>query len=145
MNELPPKRKRATISSSNDNAPPNNFAQKHISPEKNPITTTVTAVEIAELSEQEQSLRLHLERKVERAFFEAGKALMELRDGLTPRRRRSPFISLNSPYFRGILPSSPLALAKPSLWSQPLKVELLNCSSRCVRKFDNNLLSKFGN
>ncbi|WP_219930012.1 hypothetical protein [Nostoc commune] len=27
---------------------------------------------------------LHLERKVERAFFEAGKALMELCDGLRP-------------------------------------------------------------
>nr|WP_322667302.1 hypothetical protein [Dendronalium sp. ChiSLP03b]MDZ8209558.1 hypothetical protein [Dendronalium sp. ChiSLP03b] len=32
------------------------------------------------LTEDEQRDRLHLERKVERAFFEAGKALMELRD-----------------------------------------------------------------
>ncbi|MBG1263718.1 hypothetical protein, partial [Nostoc commune] len=40
----------------------------------------VTAVEIPELTEQEISDRLLLERKVERAFFEAGKALMELRD-----------------------------------------------------------------
>lgn len=36
------------------------------------------AVEIPELTEEEQRDRLHLERKVERAFFEAGKALMEL-------------------------------------------------------------------
>jgi hypothetical protein len=43
-------------------------------------TITVTAVEVLELTEQEQSDRLHLERKVERAFFEAGKALAELRD-----------------------------------------------------------------
>ena len=32
------------------------------------------------MTEEEQSLRLHLERRVERAFVEAGKALMELRD-----------------------------------------------------------------
>jgi hypothetical protein len=32
------------------------------------------------LTQEEQSDRLHLERKVERAFFEAGKALAELRD-----------------------------------------------------------------
>ncbi|OYD87131.1 hypothetical protein CDG77_31120 [Nostoc sp. 'Peltigera membranacea cyanobiont' 213] len=31
-------------------------------------------------TQEEQSDRLHLERKVERAFFEAGKALIELRD-----------------------------------------------------------------
>ncbi|RCJ40808.1 hypothetical protein A6769_39505 [Nostoc punctiforme NIES-2108] len=38
------------------------------------------AVEVPELTEEEQRDRLHLERKVERAFFEAGKALTELRD-----------------------------------------------------------------
>ncbi|MEH1829705.1 MAG: hypothetical protein V7L22_30950 [Nostoc sp.] len=32
------------------------------------------------MTEEEQSLRLHLERRVERAFLEAGQALMELRD-----------------------------------------------------------------
>jgi hypothetical protein len=32
------------------------------------------------LSQEEELQRLHLERKVERAFYEAGKALMELRD-----------------------------------------------------------------
>jgi hypothetical protein len=50
--------------------------------EENPALATinVTAVEVPELTEQEISDRLHLERKVERAFFEAGKALMELRD-----------------------------------------------------------------
>lgn len=56
------------------------------------------AVEVPELTEQEQSDgvtahsvaahsvadRPHLERKVERAFFEALKALAELRDGLRP-------------------------------------------------------------
>ncbi|WP_292739465.1 hypothetical protein [Nostoc sp. JL31] len=42
----------------------------------------VTAVEVPELTEEEQRdrFRLHLERRVERAFFEAGKALTELRD-----------------------------------------------------------------
>ncbi|MBW4689984.1 MAG: hypothetical protein KME40_34115 [Komarekiella atlantica HA4396-MV6] len=36
--------------------------------------------ELAELTDSEQSDRLYLERRVERAFYEAGKALMELRD-----------------------------------------------------------------
>ncbi|MBD2364750.1 hypothetical protein H6G36_26860 [Anabaena minutissima FACHB-250] len=40
----------------------------------------VAAVEVPELTEEEQRDRLHLERKVERAFYEAGKALTELRD-----------------------------------------------------------------
>ncbi|RCJ36258.1 hypothetical protein A6770_40610 [Nostoc minutum NIES-26] len=48
----------------------------------NPANATidVPAVEVPELTEDEQRDRLHLERKVERAFFEAGKALAELRD-----------------------------------------------------------------
>jgi hypothetical protein len=37
-------------------------------------------VESTELTQEEQSLRLHLEQKVEKAFYEAGKALMELRN-----------------------------------------------------------------
>jgi hypothetical protein len=37
-------------------------------------------VEVDQLTEEEQSDRLYLERRVERAFYEAGKALMELRD-----------------------------------------------------------------
>ncbi|MDF5720211.1 MAG: hypothetical protein PUP91_06920 [Rhizonema sp. PD37] len=41
---------------------------------------SVEAIGVEELSEDEQRLRLHLERKVERAFYEAGKALTELRD-----------------------------------------------------------------
>ncbi|WP_306415006.1 MULTISPECIES: hypothetical protein [unclassified Calothrix] len=44
------------------------------------VTIDVTAVEVPELTPEEQSDRLHLERKVERAFFEAGKTLAELRD-----------------------------------------------------------------
>ncbi|MBW4557129.1 MAG: hypothetical protein KME59_14510 [Trichormus sp. ATA11-4-KO1] len=44
------------------------------------VTIDVTAVEVPELTEEEERDRLHLERKVERAFYEAGKALMELRD-----------------------------------------------------------------
>ena len=43
-------------------------------------TVPVTVVELEELTEDEKRLRLQLERKVERAFYEAGKALMELRD-----------------------------------------------------------------
>ncbi|MBW4689858.1 MAG: hypothetical protein KME40_33445 [Komarekiella atlantica HA4396-MV6] len=83
MTKPPPcKRKKATSAASGDSTPPDNLAQENISQEQNPATATitVTAVEIPELTEQEQSDRLRLERKVERAVFEAGKALMELRD-----------------------------------------------------------------
>jgi hypothetical protein len=77
MNNLPRKRKKATSTASSDDKPPDNLTQ-----EENPAiaTITVTAVEVSELTEQEISDRLHLERKVERAFFDAGKALAELRD-----------------------------------------------------------------
>ncbi|WP_392530061.1 hypothetical protein [Nostoc sp. C117] len=53
-----------------------------MSNEEDPVLAdiTVTSVEIPELTEEEQRDRLHLERRVERAFFEAGKALTELRD-----------------------------------------------------------------
>jgi hypothetical protein len=55
---------------------------KDVFDEDNPATATITvsAVEVSELTSEEQSDRLLLERKVERAFFEAGKALAELRD-----------------------------------------------------------------
>ncbi|WP_414624320.1 hypothetical protein [Calothrix sp. CCY 0018] len=42
--------------------------------------TSVEIIESQELTEDEEQQRLYLERKVERAFYEAGKALMELRD-----------------------------------------------------------------
>lgn len=48
-------------------------------------------VELAELTENEQRDRLHLERKVERAFYEAGKALMELRSRRLYRSTHSTF------------------------------------------------------
>ncbi len=71
------KPKKSTISSSTDSTSPDNLAQEE---DTATATITVTAVEIPELTEQEISDRLHLERKVERAFFEAGKALAQLRD-----------------------------------------------------------------
>ncbi|MCC5603817.1 hypothetical protein LC586_32765 [Nostoc sp. CHAB 5714] len=53
-----------------------------MSNEEDPVSAdiTVTSVEVSELTEEEQRDRLHLERRVERAVFEAGKALAELRD-----------------------------------------------------------------
>ncbi|MBD2168867.1 hypothetical protein H6G04_31305 [Calothrix membranacea FACHB-236] len=79
MNIPPRKRKKAT-STSSDLQPTAN--PQDISPHHNQdvVTIDVTAVEVPELTPEEQSDRLHLERKVERAFFEAGKALAELRD-----------------------------------------------------------------
>ena len=86
MNKPPSRRKKTTPAASDDSTLPNDQDLEDISQEENPTTATitVTAVEIPELTEQEISDRLLLERKVERAFFEAGKALAELRDGLRP-------------------------------------------------------------
>ena len=55
----------------------------------------VVPVEVIEplgLSEEEQRLRLHLERVVERSFYEAGKALKQLRD---QKLYRSSYLLLN--------------------------------------------------
>ncbi|WP_193200942.1 hypothetical protein [Nostoc sp. MG11] len=81
MPKPPSNRKKDTSAASSDNTLPASSAEDIFEPE-NPATATitVTAVEIPELTEQEISDRLYLERKVERAFFEAGKALAELRD-----------------------------------------------------------------
>ena len=77
MAKPPSNRKKAISAASSDSTLPDDQDL-----EENPgsATITVTAVEIPELTEQEISDRLHLERKVERAFFEAGKALAQLRD-----------------------------------------------------------------
>lgn len=78
MNTPPRKPKKATSAASSKSKSPNS----DIAPSEDPASATidVAAVEVPELTEQELSDRLHLERKVERAFFEAGKALVELRD-----------------------------------------------------------------
>ncbi len=50
-------------------------------PKPEPTTEVVQAEVVTdELTEEEESDRLNLERKVERAFYEAGKALLQLRD-----------------------------------------------------------------
>ena len=86
MAKPPYKRKKATSAASSNDTPPDNLTQ-----EENPATATitVTAVEVPELTEQEISDRLHLERKVERAFFEAGKALAQLPGLWTKRLEKS--------------------------------------------------------
>ncbi|WP_442939858.1 hypothetical protein [Nostoc sp.] len=76
------RRKKATSAAEINSKPLSNSANEAISVEENPALATinVTAVEVPELTDEEQRDRLHLERRVERAFFEAGKALTELRD-----------------------------------------------------------------
>ncbi|BBD63220.1 hypothetical protein NIES2109_60700 (plasmid) [Nostoc sp. HK-01] len=78
MNKPPSKRNKTTSATSSNHESPNS----DIAPSENPASAIidVPAVEVPELTAEEQSDRLHLERKVERAFFEAGKALAELRD-----------------------------------------------------------------
>ncbi|MEH1899358.1 MAG: hypothetical protein V7K94_29475 [Nostoc sp.] len=82
MNKPPRKRNKATSAAFSESIPSDDQDLKDISQEENPALATINviAVEVSELTEQEISDRLHLERKVERAFFEAGKALAELRD-----------------------------------------------------------------
>ncbi|BAZ02921.1 hypothetical protein NIES37_69340 (plasmid) [Tolypothrix tenuis PCC 7101] len=77
---IPPRKHKKATSTSSDLQPAVN--PQNISSQDNQdlVTIDVPAVEVPELTPEEQSDRLHLERKVERAFFEAGKALAELRD-----------------------------------------------------------------
>jgi len=81
MRKPPSRRKKATsTASSNSEAPPDSANEDISQEDPASATITVSAVEVSELTEEEQRDRLHLERRVERAFFEAGKALAELRD-----------------------------------------------------------------
>ncbi|MHC5861044.1 hypothetical protein [Nostoc sp.] len=82
MPKPPSKPNKATSAASTDSTSAANSVNEDISQQVDPGSAriTVTAVEVPELTEEEQRDRLHLERRVERAFFEAGKALTELRD-----------------------------------------------------------------
>ncbi|WP_181154420.1 hypothetical protein [Nostoc sp. 'Peltigera membranacea cyanobiont' N6] len=82
MNRPPSRRKKITPATSEEPKLATDHAQENTSLHENPggATITVTAVEVRELTDQEQSLRLQFERQVERAFLSAGQALMELRD-----------------------------------------------------------------
>ena len=51
----------------------------------------LAVIPIAPLTVEEESARLHLERKVERAFYEAGMALMELRERRLYRSTHATF------------------------------------------------------
>nr|WP_322712715.1 hypothetical protein [Nostoc sp. ChiSLP03a]MDZ8213926.1 hypothetical protein [Nostoc sp. ChiSLP03a] len=73
----PPSRRKKPASPASTDSKNEDLSQQE---DPGSATINVTAVEVPELTEQEISDRLHLERKVERAFFEAGKALAQLRD-----------------------------------------------------------------
>ncbi|MBU7587335.1 MAG: hypothetical protein KAF91_31605 [Nostoc sp. TH1S01] len=79
MNKPPFKRKKDTISTFSNPETPSN---SDIASSEDPASATidVSAVEVPELTEDEQRDRLHLERQVEKAFYLAGKALTQLRD-----------------------------------------------------------------
>ncbi|MBE9002508.1 hypothetical protein IQ274_31070 [Nostoc sp. LEGE 12447] len=82
MNKPPSRRKKVIPGASNEPKLATDSAAENISAQDKPALATieVVAVEIRELTDQEESLRLQLERQVERAFLSAGQALMELRD-----------------------------------------------------------------
>lgn len=82
MNKPASRRKKVIPGASGEPKPATDSAKENTSSQDNPAsaTITVTAVEVRELTDQEQSLRLQLERQVEKAFLSAGQALMELRD-----------------------------------------------------------------
>ena len=54
------------------------YSNSQATDETEPESTAV--VDAEELTQEEERLRTHLERKVERAFYESGKALQQLRD-----------------------------------------------------------------
>ncbi|MBN3906096.1 MAG: hypothetical protein HWQ35_05905 [Nostoc sp. NMS1] len=87
------RRKKATSATSRDSTPLDDQDLEDISHQVDPASATimVTAVEIGELTEAEESDRLHLERQVEKAFYLAGKALMELRDRKLYRNTHKTF------------------------------------------------------
>ncbi|WP_193199656.1 hypothetical protein [Nostoc sp. MG11] len=93
MAKPPSRRKKATSAPSNDSEATASSANEDISQQVDPgsATITVAAVEIGELTEAEQSDRLHLERQVEKAFYLAGKALVELRDRKLYRNTHKTF------------------------------------------------------
>ncbi|WP_238845394.1 hypothetical protein [Nostoc edaphicum] len=71
MNKPPSRRKKVIPVASGEPKPATDSAKENNSLHENPAsaTITVTAVEVRELTDQEQSLRLQLERQVERAFL----------------------------------------------------------------------------
>ncbi|MBD2536881.1 hypothetical protein H6G97_49740 [Nostoc flagelliforme FACHB-838] len=123
MNKSSPKRKKATsTASSNSEAPPNPVSED-ISLQENPasVTIEVTAVEIPELTEQEISDRLYLERRVERAFFEAGKAWNSaIADYIVPRTKPLRSIAVHGLVIHEW--QQPIKLLRRQLWRicQPL-------------------------
>ena len=82
MNKPSSRRKKPASNVSSGSELPINTPNSNIFSQENLDSAAITLAvgEIGELSDDEQTARLYLERKVERAFFEAGKALMELRD-----------------------------------------------------------------
>jgi hypothetical protein len=82
MDKQPHKRNKSASAASTNSTSAANSTNDDISLQEDPtsVIIDVSAVEVPELTPEEERDRLHLERKVERAFYEAGKALMELRD-----------------------------------------------------------------
>ncbi|BAY42047.1 hypothetical protein NIES2111_64430 (plasmid) [Nostoc sp. NIES-2111] len=78
MNQPTSKRKKLTPITPDKPKPALKPAQEPENPSA--VTVDVDAVEVPEMTEEEQRDRLNLERKVESAFVEAGKALTQLRD-----------------------------------------------------------------
>ncbi|MBD2438826.1 hypothetical protein [Nostoc sp. FACHB-110] len=76
MTKTPPRKKTVTATSATPK--PTKKQPKQEEPEV--VIVEVAAVEVPELTQEEQHLRTALEQKVETAFYEAGKALIELRD-----------------------------------------------------------------
>ena len=93
MPKPPSRRNKTTSAASTDSTSAASSVNEDISQQVDPgsATITVSAVEVTDLTQEEQSDRLHLERKVERAVFEAGKALAQLRDRRLYRSTHSTF------------------------------------------------------
>ena len=69
----------------------------------NPSEALQVEVVIDDLTPEEERDRLILERQVERAFYQAGKALKELRDRRLYRSTHNTFPEYHSPTFLKIV------------------------------------------
>lgn len=110
MNKPPRKRNKTTSAASTDSTSATSSANEDISQQVDPgsATITVTAVEVPELTEQEISDRLLLERKVERAFLRQARhwlscAIAGYTDPLIAHLRSIVVIDLDTPIAESII------------------------------------------
>ena len=112
--------------------------QNGLSPDGDSYSQSPAAgvVELAELTPDEQSDRLHLEGKVERAFYKAGKALTELRSRRLYRSTHSTFEEYCRDRFGHSRQKSNYLIAAASVYD--------NLTTNCCQKLEVDNLTTNG-